>query len=428
MKAETPAITSAATGENGFFSWYGELSGQEKRTFWSCKAGYGLDAMDTQFLSFVIPTLISTWAISKADAGLIGTVTLLTSAVGGWFAGVLSDRFGRVRALQITIAWFAIFTVLCGLAQNYNQLLIARGLMGFGMGGEWTAGAILIGEVIRAKDRGKAVGMVQAGWAIGWGVSALLYALMFSILPQELAWRALFLLGILPALFVIFIRRLVEEPELYLAQKRNEAAHAEPAHFMEIFSLKMIGTTLRASLLTTGALGGYYAITQWLPTFLKTERHLTVLGTSSYLAMVIFGSYVGYIVSAFLTDYLGRKKNFVLFALGSLCIALIYTNLTVADSAMLFLGFPLGFFASGVFSGMGSFLTELFPTRVRGSGQGFTYSVGRATGALFPYLIGVVSHDIPLGETIGLFSAAAYGLMVLAALSLPETRGKQLES
>lgn len=428
MKAETPAITSAATGENGFFSWYGELSGQEKRTFWSCKAGYGLDAMDTQFLSFVIPTLISTWAISKADAGLIGTVTLLTSAVGGWVAGVLSDRFGRVRALQITIAWFAIFTVLCGLAQNYNQLLIARGLMGFGMGGEWTAGAILIGEVIRAKDRGKAVGMVQAGWAIGWGVSALLYALMFSILPQELAWRALFLLGILPALFVIFIRRLVEEPELYLAQKRNEAAHAEPAHFMEIFSLKMIGTTLRASLLTTGALGGYYAITQWLPTFLKTERHLTVLGTSSYLAMVIFGSYVGYIVSAFLTDYLGRKKNFVLFALGSLCIALIYTNLTVADSAMLFLGFPLGFFASGVFSGMGSFLTELFPTRVRGSGQGFTYSVGRATGALFPYLIGVVSHDIPLGETIGLFSAAAYGLMVLAALSLPETRGKQLES
>jgi len=95
---------------------------------------------------------------------------------------------------------------------------------------------------------------------------------------------------------------------------------------------------------------------------------------------------------------------------------------------MLFLGFPLGFFVSGVFSGMGSFLTELFPTRIRGSGQGFAYNMGRAVGALFPYLIGIVSHDVALGETIGLFAAAAYGLMMLAALSLPETRGKQLES
>ena len=428
MKAEIPAITSAATGDGGFFSWYRELNGKEKRTFWSCKMGYGLDAMDTQFLSFVIPTLIATWAISKADAGLIGTVTLLTSALGGWLAGILSDRFGRVRALQITITWFAVFTVLCGLTQNFQQLLIARGLMGFGMGGEWTAGAILIGEVIRARDRGKAVGMVQAGWALGWGISALLYSLMFSVLPQELAWRALFLLGILPALFVIFIRRLVDEPALYVAQKRKEATHAERVNFMEIFSLPMIGTTLRAVLLTTGAQGGYYAITTWLPTFLKTERHLTVLATGGYLAMVIFGSYVGYIVSAFLTDYQGRKKNIVLIALGSLCIALIYTHLPVTDSVMLFLGFPLGFFVSGVFSGMGSFLTELFPTRIRGSGQGFAYNMGRAVGALFPYLIGIVSHDVALGETIGLFAAAAYGLMMLAALSLPETRGKQLES
>ena len=143
------------------------MTSKERRTFWSCKIGYALDAMDTQFLSFVIPTLIATWGLSKGDAGLIGTVTLLTSAAGGWIAGIMSDRIGRVKTLQITILWFAFFTVLCGFAQNFEQLLWARGLMGFGMGGEWTAGAILIGEVIRAKDRGKAVGMVQAGWALG---------------------------------------------------------------------------------------------------------------------------------------------------------------------------------------------------------------------------------------------------------------------
>ena len=177
------------------------------------------------------------------------------------------------RQLQITILWFAFFTVLCGLAQNFEQLLWARGLMGFGMGGEWTAGAILIGEVIRAKDRGKAVGMVQAGWALGWGMSALLYALMFSLLPPEWAWRSLFLLGILPALFVIFIRRFVDEPDVFIAEQNKVRVNSEErVNFTAIFAPKMLSVTVRAVLLTTGAQGGYYAITTWLPTFLKTER------------------------------------------------------------------------------------------------------------------------------------------------------------
>ena len=416
--------------DTGHFAWLRQLTKAERRTFIGCKVGYALDAMDTQFLSFVIPTLIATWGLSKGDAGLIGTVTLLTSSVGGWIAGILSDRIGRVKTLQLTILWFALFTVLSGFAQTFGQLLVLRGLMGFGMGGEWTAGAILMGEVIRAKDRGKAVGMVQAGWALGWGVSALLYALMFSLLPAELAWRSLFLLGILPAVFVIYIRRFVEEPDVFLVEQRRraQAEEGDTARFVEIFSPKMLSTTLRAVLLTTGAQGGYYAITTWLPTYLKTERHLTVLGTGGYLAMVIVGSYVGYIVSAFLTDRLGRKRNFALFAVGSLLIALAYTRLPVTDNVMLFLGFPLGFFVSGVFSGMGAFLTELFPTRMRGSGQGFCYNMGRAIGSLFPFAIGAVGQSMPLGHAIGLFAAGAYGIMIVAALTLPETRGKRLES
>jgi MFS family permease len=423
----TQELAQERVEDTSHFGWLSQLTKTERRTFIGCKVGYALDAMDTQFLSFVIPTLIATWGLSKGDAGLIGTVTLLTSSLGGWLAGILSDRIGRVKTLQLTILWFALFTVLSGFAQTFGQLLVLRGLMGFGMGGEWTAGAILMGEVIRAKDRGKAVGMVQAGWALGWGVSALLYALMFSLLPAELAWRSLFLLGILPAIFVIYIRRFVEEPDVFLAEQRR-GAQAEQAKFTEIFSPRMLSTTLRAVLLTTGAQGGYYAITTWLPTFLKTERHLTVLGTGGYLAMVIAGSYVGYIVSAYLTDRLGRKRNFILFAAGSLAIALAYTRLPVTDNVMLVLGFPLGFLVSGVFSGMGAFLTELFPTRMRGSGQGFCYSMGRAIGSLFPFAIGAVGQTVPLGHAIGLFAAGAYGIMIVAALTLPETRGKRLEA
>ena len=428
-RAPTEADTAAPSAANsgGLFRWYREISPQERRTFWSCKVGYALDAMDTQILSFVIPTLIGVWGLSKADAGLIGTCTLLASAAGGWVAGILSDRIGRVRALQITILWFAVFTFLCGLAQNYEQLLIARTLMGFGFGGEWTAGAVLIGEAIRAQDRGKAVGMVQAGWALGWGASALLYAWLFSVMPPETAWRALFLVGIVPAVFVFFLRRLVKEPEVYQEAKSQQTGGVGSS-FFAIFSPRLLSTTLRAAVLTTGAQGGYYAITTWLPTFLKTERHLTVLGTGGYLAVVIIGSYIGYLTSAVLTDRLGRKRNFILFAAGSMVVALVYTQLDVTDSLMLVLGLPLGFFASGIFAGMGAFLTELFPTSVRGSGQGFCYNVGRAVGASFPFLIGQVSAHSSLGHAIGIFAAGAYGLLILAALTLPETRGRELEA
>ncbi len=429
-KTMTDCVTTG-TGRTGPFSWYGPLSKNEKRTFWSCKIGYALDGMDTQMLSFVIPTLIATWGISKGDAGLIGTCTLLASAAGGWIAGILSDRIGRVRTLQLTVLWFAFFTFLCGLAQNYEQLLVARTLMGFGFGGEWTAGAVLIGEVIRSKDRGKAVGMVQAGWALGWGVTALLYAGLFSFLPPEDAWRALFMIGLVPALFVLVIRRLVKESDTFEHAVRERQAKPELGSrwaFFEIFAPRMLSTTLRASLLTTGALGGYYAITTWLPTYLKTERGLSVLGTGGYLAMVIVGSYVGYVTSALLTDAIGRKKNFILFAVGSMAIVLAYTQLPIDNTWMLWLGFPLGFFASGIFAGMGAFLTELFPTRMRGSGQGFCYNAGRSIAALFPLFIGALSNTLPIGTGIGVFAAGAYGVVILAALSLPETRGRQLES
>jgi MFS family permease len=198
-----------ATTDHHPIAWFSELQRREKNTFWACVGGWVLDAMDVQMFSFAIPAIIAVFAITNADAGLIGTATLLTSAFGGWFAGALSDRFGRVRTLQITIAWFAVFTFLCGFAQSYAQLFVFRALMGLGFGGEWAAGAVLIGEVIRAEHRGKAVGAMQSGWAIGWGIAALLATVFFTIFPQEIAWRVLFWVGLTPALLIFFLRRFV---------------------------------------------------------------------------------------------------------------------------------------------------------------------------------------------------------------------------
>jgi MFS family permease len=416
----------AAHGEHHPLAWYAEMKPRERSAFWACVGGWILDAMDVQMFSFAIPALLSAFAITKSDAGLIGTVTLLTSAFGGWLAGALADRVGRVRTLQITVGWFAVFTLLCGFAQSYAQLFVFRALMGFGFGGEWAAAAVLIGEVIRPENRGKAVGAMQSGWAVGWGIAALLATLLFYVLPSDFAWRVLFWIGVTPAILVFFIRRFVDEPPVFRAMQSNLAAAGTGANFLEIFSPAMLRITLLTSLLATGAQGGYYAITTWLPTFLHDERKLTVLGTGGYLAVIIVGSLIGYWVSAWLADRIGRRANFILFAACSLVTVIVYTQLPVNDTAMLFLGFPLGFFASGIFSGMGPFLTELFPTRMRGSGQGFSYNFGRGIAALNPWFVGLLSKTLPLGQSIGVFAAIAYGILIIAALLLPETKGRAL--
>jgi len=298
--------------------WYRELGAAERRTFWACFGGWALDALDVQIYTFTIPALIAVWHITNAQAGLLATSALVISAFGGWIAGMLADRVGRARLLMIMIAWFAFFTFLSGFTNSFEQLLVVRGFQGFGFGGEWAAGSVLIGEVIRSADRGKAVGTVQSAWAFGWGAAAILATIIFQLLPQEIAWRAVFFVGILPALLVFYIRTRVPEPAIFKAAAQSAARRGT----FDIFRRALLPTTVLGAVLTTGAQGGYYAITTFLPTFLRTQRHLTVLGTGGYLAVIIVGSWFGYIASAYLSDTIGRRKNFFIFAIGSLLIAI----------------------------------------------------------------------------------------------------------
>jgi len=419
----SPAASPQATAQG---SWLTQLSGPERATLFATFGGWALDGMDVMVYSFVISSLMAAWHMRRDQAGFLATAVLVISAVGGWLAGTLADRFGRARILQVTIVWFAFFTFLSGFTHSFWQLLITRGLQGLGFGGEWAVGSVLMGETIRAQHRGKAVGTVQGGWAIGWGLAALCYGLFFTILPESTAWRAMFWIGILPALLVFYIRRKVPEPQVYKETRKKVVASGESASFLQIFSPDVLKVTLLTSLLAVGAQGGYYAITTWLPTFLKTQRKLSVLNTMGYTIVVIVGSFIGYMVSAYLADRLGRKKTLILFAVGSFVTVVAYTYLPIGNQVMRILGFPLGFFASGVFSPIGAFFTELFPSRLRGSGQGFSYNFGRGIGALFPALVGFLSASVTLGHAIAIFAAGAYLVMILGTSLLPETRGKEL--
>ena len=402
------------------FQWLGQSTRAERRTFWACLSGWSLDSLDVNMFSLVIPTLIASWHVSHTEAGLIGSITLGGSALGGWLGGALADRIGRVRALQVTVFWFAVATCASAFTQSFGQLLIVKGVQGLGFGAEWAAGVVLMAEVIRPEYRGKALGAVQSGWAVGWGAAVLLYAALFSLLPADLAWRVMFALGLLPAFLVLYLRRSVQEPI------RAAATLPRPSVGQALFGIFRPATlriTLVGILFGFGAHGGYQALFTWLPTFLKTERHLSVVGTGSYLGVIIVAYWLGCVTAGQLLDRLGRRRTVSLFAVGCIAITVTYLLLPIGPTAMLLLGFPLGFCAAGIPASMGTLFTELYPEKVRGAGAGFCYNAGRIFAAGLPAMVGWMSDTMPLGRAIGIDASLGYSLVLVAVLLLPETGG-----
>jgi MFS family permease len=419
------ALKSAT--ENIMQSWYSSMAAGQRRTFWACFLGWALDAMDVQLFAFVIPTLLTIWGMSKSEAGIISTSALIFSAVGGVIAGLLADRIGRVKVLKLAILWFALFTGLSAFTNSFHQLLLTRSLQGLGFGGEWAAGAVLIGEAVDKRIRGRAVGSVQSGWPVGYAAAALAYWIMFSLLPEGDAWRALFLVGVLPGLLVVWMRRNIDESKAFEAAAAYRDKTSLWANFALIFSPKVLPLTAMASLMAAGALGGNYTILTWLVTYLRQTQGLTVNMTTMYLSVNIFGSFCGYVGMAYLSDGLGRRKTFALSAAGATLTVLCYTQFHLPMDVLLLLGFPLGLFQSGIVSGMGACFTELFPTQIRGTAGGFSYNFGRGVGALVPAGVGMTSASFGLASSIGVWAACSYLLVFAVALFLPETRNKELE-
>ncbi len=416
-----------------------ESLSQPRKALAAAFGGYMLDGFDFMIFTLALTLVMSAFHLSAGQAGLLATASLFVSAFGGLFAGTLSDYIGRVRTLAITILLYAIFTGLTGLAHSYTELFFYRMLEGLGFGGAWAAGAALVSESAPADRRGRWLGWMQSSWAVGWGIALIVFLIM-SASQDPNRWRILFLIGALPALSVIFILRSVQEPEIWkqtMEMKRqlrkrphinNDNRRALTLTFLQLWAPDLIGRTLLGLVLSTGALSGYYAIFTFLPTYLQKVRHLTAIGSGPYLAMVVIGSFIGYLTSGWLNDRLGRRKNFLIFSMGSALIILLYMFIIHANSVLITLSFPLGFFASGIFSGFGSYLAELFPSRVRGAAQGFVYNGGRAIASFGPAVIGYLSVQVGgLGHAIAIFGPISYLLCVIAVLILPETKGMNLK-
>ena len=395
------------------------------KTLVAAQLGWMLDAMDVMLYAFALGAIQKEFGLSSAQAGAVASVTLVASAFGGIGFGILADRIGRARSLVISILMYSLFTALTASAAALWQLLLWRALVGLGMGGEWSAGSVLVSETWPSRHRAKAIGFMQAGWAIGYILAALLAA---AILPG-FGWRVLFLLGFLPAFFTLWIRRNIDEPEIW--KTRARASETRRYVSPDLFRPPLLRRTLLGSLITMLVLFAYWGLFTWMPSFFSRSVEqggagLGIIKSSGWIILMQIGAFFGYASFGFFADRFGRRPVFAFFLVCAAILVPVYGQLARHDIALLVLGPFIGFFGHGYFSVFGVMLSELFPTHVRGTAQGLVYNIGRAFSALAPYTIGALADLHGIGTALAVTSAFFF-LGGIAIFSLPETRGQELQ-
>jgi MFS family permease len=384
-----------------------------------------LDAADVFLYAFALNHIRAEFGLTTGQAGLVPTVTLIWAALAGIVGGALSDRIGRTRMLVYTILIYSVGSVGTAISTGLGSLVFWRSIVGIGLGAEWAAGAVLVSETWPAHHRAKAIGWMQSGWAIGYLLAAVASAL---ILPR-FGWRWLFVVGFLPAIAAVFIRRGVHEPEVWRRQHNEQRQHKEKVSMVSIFEPPLARVTARATALTTSVLFAYWGLFTWLPGYLSTPvkaggAGLTMLQGSTWLIPTQIGAFLGYNSFGWLADKLGRRPAFSLYVFIAACLTPLYGS-TRSENLLFILGPLIGFFGTGFFSLFGVMLAELYPTNVRGAGQGFTYSMGRGLGALAPFAVGALADTYGLGASLAI-NSAFFVIGGVLVWSLPETGGVEL--
>jgi MFS family permease len=383
-----------------------------------------LDAMDVMLYAFALGAIRTEFGLTAGQAGGLASVTLLSSAFGGIGFGVLADRYGRARMLQVAILTYAVFTALTATAGSVAMLVLWRTLVGIGLGGEWSAGSVLVAETWPSAHRGKAIGIMQSGWAVGYILAAVLAALIIPLW----GWRPLFMVGILPGLLAFWIRRKVAEPTQWKPQRGERALGAG---LRAIFQPPLLSRTLVATGVATLLMFAYWGLFTWVPTFLAAPvadggAGLGVVRSSGWIIPMQLGALGGYLSFGFLADRFGRRPVFLVFVLSSAALVPLYGQAGGHPGFLLLLGPLIGFFGHGYFSVFGAMLAELYPTAIRATAQGLCYNTGRAFSALAPMTVGAIADSQGFGSALGV-TALFYVLAGVLILRLPETKGKELE-
>jgi MFS family permease len=404
-------------------SWWREADTAARRALAAGMVGWMLDAFDVMLFALVLPNLSAELHLTNGESGLLGSAMLIAAAAGGVASGRLADRFGRTRILMLSIAIYSVFTFLCGFAATLVQFVLLRVFLGFGMGGVWSSGAALVSESWPASSRGRALGFMQSGWAIGYALAVL----VAGVVQPRYGWRSVFFVGLLPALFALWIQRSVKEPEIW-QRSAQDPAGAAPG-FAGLFTSGIAALTLALTLMNACTLFAWWGFNLWLPSYLKSSpahggAGLTGAATTGYLLLMQAGMWVGYVTYGFVSDRIGRKTTYVLYLLSAAVLLGVYVSIR-QPVLLLALGPLVAFAATGYFSGFGAVTAEIYPTGIRATAQGFTYNIGRLASAAAPYLVGTLADTRGFGTAL-LICAAAFVVAAVFWIWIPETRGRTL--
>ncbi len=414
----------ARAPEMGWFGWWRSAPAPARRALIAASFGWMLDAFDVMLYALVLAALMNDLGLAKSTAGLLGSLTLVASAAGGMIFGLVADRFGRTRALMGSILIYSIFTAACGLAQSVVQLAIFRVLLGIGMGGEWASGAALVSETWPAAHRGKALGLMQSAWAVGYAAAAIV---TLVVLPR-FGWRAVFFVGVLPAIFVLWIQNRVEEPDVW-RRSHSAPATSRTTRFTDIFRGALLPLTLAVTLMNACTMFAWWGFNLWIPAYLSLSPAQGGVGLSAsvmsaFVVAMQIGMWFGYVTFGFISDSFGRKRTYVVYLVAAAILVFAY-GATRTPIVLLLLGPFVAFFGTGYFSGFGAVTAEIYPTAIRATAQGFTYNIGRIASAVAPFMVGSLAQTRGFGFALAL----AAGAFVLAAVSwrwIPETAGRDI--
>jgi MFS family permease len=405
-------------------AWWRGVDADARRALLAASLGWMLDSFDVMLYALLVATLIRDLGMTAATGGLLASLTLVASAAGGILFGIIADRYGRTRALIWSVLIYSVFTAACGFAQSVAQLAVFRLFLGLGMGGEWASGAALVSETWPAEHRGKALGLMQSAWAIGYGLAVIVTA---SVLPRW-GWRAVFFVGIAPAFVTLWIRRHVREPRVW--QQARAASTSPRAAVAAIFRPPLRTLTVWVTFMNACTMFAWWGFNSWVPAYLELPVDQGGVGLgleyrTRILVIMQAGMWVGYVTFGFISDHVGRKRAYVGYLVAASALLVAYAS-TSRPGVLLALGPALAFSATGYFSGFGAVTAELYRTAIRATAQGLTYNIGRIASAAAPFLIG------SLAETRGfragfLLAAAAFACAAASWTFIPETKGRALE-
>jgi MFS family permease len=403
--------------------WWRDAPPDARRALLAAGLGWMLDAFDVMLFALVLPAVRADLGLSSVEGGVLGSVTLIAAAVGGVGFGWFADRFGRTRALMWSVALYSMATAACGFAENMTQFVIFRIVLGFGMGGEWASGAALVSETWPSEHRGKALGLMQSGWAIGYAAAALVN----GFVQPAFGWRAVFFVGILPAFFTFWVRRYVKEPPIWQAATRTPGVGSSLA---AIFRGALGPLTAALTIMNACTLFAWWGFNLWLPSYLRQPNSqggvgLSPLAMSNFVAFMQVGMWFGYVTFGFVSDAIGRKRTYVTYLLVAAVLLFVYVS--IPNPTLLFvLGPFVAFFATGFFSGFGAVTAEIYPTAIRATAQGFTYNIGRIVSAAAPFTVGTLAQTQGFGSALTV-SSAAFVAAAIVWFWIPETKGRILQ-